>query len=111
MTGWAVTIYMQNQRPSVELSSINMRRHITKMYFPSLNFTFKRVFVLAKPQITVATVETSLANNEKTKLSQNHRKFWVGTRRKAEHHHLGEAPSCPTPYRRQTSVKQYCSLR
>lgn len=56
--GWAVTVSMENKKPPLGLSSINTSKHITKMYFPRLNFTLKRVFVFAKPQITVATVET-----------------------------------------------------
>lgn len=103
MMGWAVTVSMENKRPSLGLSSINTRRRITKMYFPSLNFTFRsRVFVFAKPQITVATVETSLAKNDETKISPEGK---LRTTTRVKH------PPISILYHRKTSVKQYCSLK
>lgn len=101
MMGWAVTVSTENKKPSLRLSSINTRRRITKIYSPSLNFTFKGVFVFAKPQITVATVETSLANN-KMKISPEGN---LTTTTRVKH------PPISTLYHRKTSVKQYCSLK
>lgn len=83
MMGWAVTIYMEKKRPSLGLSSIKMRRFITKMHFTSLNLTLTRVFLFTKPQITVGMVETV----------SKQRQDEDTTRRKARNQHKGKTPS------------------